>query len=290
MRYNDLDFRFEGDFLNGSRHFITGLNVAYSGTIPQRTQFTYQTVSTAIINTYLNTIGRYPEGPGFDYWMNSFRYGSGTLNALTNSIIISYQSIGGEKFYQISRGRLNGNFDSCLNGVNDVRRTNEIAAIPGCTNPSASNYNPAATQDNGSCTTCVVPTAASISGTGFVGYLRYGNGEKIPASNGDNKFITNLNSILTNASAPITTPGGVLTTYSAVSTFIINHYVTNFGRYPEGVGYDYWLNDFTSNPSYTSFSSLATALDLSFSSFESGYRAGKGGLVGNYDFCNGKRV
>ena len=290
LRYNDLDFRFEGDFLNGSRHFITGLNVAYSGTIPQRTQFTYQTVSTAIINTYLNTIGRYPEGPGFDYWMNSFRYGSGTLNALTNSIIISYQSIGGEKFYQISRGRLNGNFDSCLNGVNDVRRTNEIAAIPGCTNPSASNYNPAATQDNGSCTTCVVPTAASISGTGFVGYLRYGNGEKIPASNGDNKFITNLNSILTNASAPITTPGGVLTTYSAVSTFIINHYVTNFGRYPEGVGYDYWLNDFTSNPSYTSFSSLATALDLSFSSFESGYRAGKGGLVGNYDFCNGKRV
>ena len=290
LRYNDLDFRFEGDFLNGSRHFITGLNVAYSGTILQRTQFTYQTVSNAIINTYLNTIGRYPEGPGFDYWMNSFRYGSGTLSALTNSIITSYQSIGGEKFYQISRGRLNGNFDSCLNGVNDVRRTNEIAAIPGCITPTASNYNPAATQDDGSCTTCVVPTAQSDFGTGFVGYLRYGNGEEIPASNGDDSFITNLNSLYTNVTTPFTTSGGVVTTWSAVSTFIINHYVTNFGRYPEGVGYDYWLNDFITNPSYTSFSSLADALNLSFSSFESGYRAGKGGLVGNYDFCNGKRV
>ena len=285
LKYNNGETNL-GDFLNGSKSFITGLNSSYSGTIPQRTQFTYQTVSNAIINTYLNTVGRYPEGPGFDYWMNSFRYGSGTLNELTTSIILTYQRVGGEKFYQISKGRLNGNFDFSCN----IRRTNEIAAIPGCTNPTASNYNPAATQDNGSCTTCVVPTAESDFGTGFVGYLRYGNGEEIPASNGDDSFITNLNSLYTNVTTPFTTAGGVLTTWSAVSTFIINHYVTNSSRYPEGVGYDYWLNDFITNPSYTSFSSLATALNLPFSSFESGYRAGKGGLVGNYDFCDVKRV
>ena len=292
LNYNNGETNL-GDFLTGSKKFITGLKSSYSGTIPGRTQFTYQNVSSRIINTYLNTVGRYPEADGYDFWINAFRYESNTyydLNALEVFIILTYQRDGGEKFYQISKGRLNGNFDSCFNGVRDVRRTNEIAAIPGCTDLTASNYNPQATQDNGSCTTCVVPTRTSTYGIGFLGYLRYGNGEKIPASNGDDRFITNLNSILTNVTTPFTTPGGVVTTYSAVSTFIINHYVTNFGRYPEGVGYDYWLNDFITNPSYTSFSSLATALNLPFSSFESGYRAGKGGLIGNYDFCDVKRV
>lgn len=292
LNYNNGETNL-GDFLTGSKKFITGLKSSYSGTIPERTQFTYQNVSSRIINTYLNTVGRYPEADGYDFWINAFRYESNTyydLNALEVFIILTYQRDGGEKFYQISKGRLNGNFDSCFNEVRDVRRTNEIAAIPGCTDLTASNYNPQATQDNGSCTTCVVPTRTSTYGIGFLGYLRYGNGEKIPASNGDDRFIINLNSILTNVTTPFTTPGGVVTTYSAVSTFIINHYVTNFGRYPEGVGYDYWLNDFITNPSYTSFSSLATALNLPFSSFESGYRAGKGGLIGNYDFCDVKRL
>jgi len=288
-----------GDFLTGSKDFITGLNSSYSGTIPERTQFTYQNVSSRIINTYLNTVGRYPEADGYDFWINAFRYESNTyydLNALEVFIILTYQKVGGEKFYQISKDRLNGNFDFC-----DVRRTNEIAAIPGCTTPTASNYNQQATQDDGSCIQlpptptpvipvtppCIVPTRTSTYGTGFQGYLRYGNGEEIPASNGSDSFMIGLNS---SYSGIIITAGGVTTTYEQISNTIISAYENIIRRYPDAIGYDYWVGDFISNSGYTNLNILYDAIVDDYNLNEGPYQTSKGGLVGNYDFCDVKRV
>ena len=303
LNYNNGETNL-GDFLTGSKNFITGLNSNFSGTIPERTQFTYQTVSTKIINTYLNTVGRYPEADGYDFWINAFRYESNTyydLNALEVFIILTYQRDGGEKFYQISKGRLNGNFDSCFNGVRDVRRTNEIAAIPGCTTLTASNYNPQATQDDGSCIQlpptptpvipvtppCSVPTRTSTYGTGFQGYLRYGNGEQIPASNGSDSFMIGLNS---NYSGIIITAGGVTTTYEQISNTIISAYENIIRRYPDAIGYDYWVGDFISNSGYTNLNILYDAIVGDYNLNEGPYQISKGGLVGNYDFCDVKRV
>lgn len=139
---------------------------------------------------------------------------------------------------------------------------------------------------------CVVPTVTSTYGTGFTGYLYYNNGEKIAASNGDSRFISNTNALYTNASAPITTAGGVVTTYAALGSTIINHYVSVFARYPEAIGFDGWFYDFLNVTGYTSYTVLINSLNTAFYNpgGEWQQRQLKGGLNGNYDSCNVRRV
>ena len=133
---------------------------------------------------------------------------------------------------------------------------------------------------------CIVPIRTSTYGTGFQGYLKYGNGEKLPASNGSDSFMIGLNS---SYSGVIATTGGVTTTYEELSNTIISSYITIIGRYPESLGYDYWISDFISNPGYTSFDILTGAIKNDYILNEGPYQRSKGGLVGNYDFCNIRR-
>lgn len=140
--------------------------------------------------------------------------------------------------------------------------------------------------------TCVVPSGTSTYGSGFGGYLLYGNGLRAAADNGSTLFVTSINSLYGSIGSQITTAGGVVTTYSTVASVIINHYISNLSRYPEGPGFDGWFFDFLNNPGYTSFSVLTNAINTAF--FQAGgefsIRQSRGGLVGNYDSCNNRRV
>ena len=139
---------------------------------------------------------------------------------------------------------------------------------------------------------CVVPSGTSSYGSGFSGYLWYGNGEKVVAPNGSSLFINSINSLYGSITSPITTAGGVVTTYTQVANVIINHYTSVLSRYPESLGFDYWFYDFLNFPGYTSFNSLIISITTSYnqSGGERDLRASKGGLIGNYDSCNNRRV
>lgn len=140
--------------------------------------------------------------------------------------------------------------------------------------------------------TCVVPSGTSTYGSGFGGYLLYGNGLRAAADNGSTLFVTSINSLYGSIGSQITTAGGVVTTYSTVASVIINHYISNLSRYPEGPGFDGWFFDFLNNPGYTSFSVLTNAINTAF--FQAGgefsIRQSRGGLVGNFDSCNNRRL
>ena len=160
--------------------------------------------------------------------------------------------------------------------------------VRGCTNPSALNYNPSANQDDGSCRFCVVPSVTTEYGFGFQGYLLYSNGFR-----GNGGFITRTNDAYLNASPqPFTTAGGVVTTYAEVGNYIVNYYLTNLGRYPDQETFSSgisWFYEFLNVPTYTSFSALGTAIQTDFNRpivGEGAQRAAKGGLIGNYDSCN----
>jgi len=128
----------------------------------------------------------------------------------------------------------------------------------------------------------------SFGGAGFTGYLLYGNGFR----DTDLQFITNPNGSAI-SSTIVTTAGGITTTYGNIGQVVINHYVNNFRRFPEQPGgYDYWIRDFISNPSYTSFSIFTNTITTSFNepNGEAQIRASRGGLVGNFDSCDVRRI
>lgn len=142
------------------------------------------------------------------------------------------------------------------------------------------------------CTACIVPSGTSTYGVGFNGYLKYGNGERIAASNGSSLFITRANDTYFNFPSAITTAGGVVTTYAEVGNQIVTHYTFALGRYPESIGFDGWFYDFLNFPGYTSFQVLVNTITTAFNQpgGEASIRASKGGLIGNYDTCNNRRA
>ena len=159
--------------------------------------------------------------------------------------------------------------------------------VPGCTNPSATNYNSSATVDDGSCVfPCTVITRTSTYGTGFQGELRYGNGKK-EGITGSNAFMTGVNS--TYSTQSFTGAGGVTTTYTLLASTIINVYKSVIGRFPESIGFDFWINDFKFNSSYTSLTILQNTIITAYQiDGEQQYQIANGGLIGNYDNCGTK--
>lgn len=137
---------------------------------------------------------------------------------------------------------------------------------------------------------CTVPPATSQYGVGFMGYLWYNNSQKLRASNGDDRFITNLAPGYVNLS-PFTTAGGVYTTYDQIASFIINHYTTYFARYPEGIGFDGWMNDFIFNSSYENYSIFEDTINTAYfyPGAEFDQRSALNGLYGHYDDCSVRR-
>lgn len=137
---------------------------------------------------------------------------------------------------------------------------------------------------------CIVPQAISEYGVGFKGYLWYNNGQKLRTINNDNGFITALKSTYYNYT--ITTNAGVYTTYEELSTFIINHYTTNFARYPEATGFDYWIDNFINTNAYPDYPSLENQMNVSYfyPGLEFDQRSALGGLYGNYDDCSNRRI
>ena len=162
--------------------------------------------------------------------------------------------------------------------------------VPGCTNPSATNYNPSATVDDGSCVfPCTVITRFSTYGIGFQGDLRYGNGKIEGATNGSNAFMTGVNSSFNNQF--VTGAGGVTTTYNVLASRIINTYNSVIRRFPESTGFDGWINDFRFNPSYTSLDILQSAIINAYQNDgEQAYQQANGGLIGNFDNCGTRRI
>jgi hypothetical protein len=168
-------------------------------------------------------------------------------------------------------------------------------AIFGCTDSSASNYNRNATDNDGSCSypppPCVVQTVTTEYGFGFAGYLLFGNGSRLTGG-----FITRTNDAYLNAGGqPFTTAGGVVTTYADVGNYIVNYYTAYLGRYPDGDTFSLgssWFYDFLNSPGYTSFSVLGNAINTAF--YQPGgewdQRVAKGGLIGNYDNCNNRKI
>jgi len=125
---------------------------------------------------------------------------------------------------------------------------------------------------------CVVQTGTSKYGSGFMGYATY---NKHPILSGP--FITSTKSGPTDS---IVTAGNVtITSYSTVGNYIIDYYTSNFKRYPDGDGFDYWMDDFISNSDYTSLTILGTNMQVSYDSDETTW----GGIIGNYDNCNNKK-
>ena len=168
-----------------------------------------------------------------------------------------------------------------------------FAPILGCTNPSATNYNPAATQDDGSCVyPCVVETRFSTYGIGFKGYLKYfGTGElQFIASNGSDTFLTGLNA--TYNGVTFTNVSGTTTTYNEISNAIINYYTSVIGRYPESFGYDHWINDFRWNLGRFTVQDTLNQIQTAYFSpgNERDIQIQRGGTNGNYDNCNTRRV
>lgn len=136
---------------------------------------------------------------------------------------------------------------------------------------------------------CTIQTGTSTYGTGFIGYLKYANGEQLGAINGSNIFITNIKSSYSGVT--FTNAGGVSSNYDTLSSTIINFYISTIGRYPESAGFDGWVNDFLTNPAYTNYSIFTNAINSSYiNDGERAYQISKGGLEGNYDNCNNKRV
>lgn len=89
--------------------------------------------------------------------------------------------------------------------------------ILGCTNPSATNYNPSATQDNGTCIfPCFLETRTSTYGVGFRGYLLYNNLLGQPGPTGDYPQATEF--IASNGSDGFMT--GLNSTYAGLPPFI----------------------------------------------------------------------
>lgn len=135
--------------------------------------------------------------------------------------------------------------------------------------------------------TCIIQTGTSIYGQGFLGYLKYGNGDQEGTTNGSTLFITDLQSSYSGVT--FTNAGGVSSDYSTLSSVIINFYLNTNGRYPESLGYDYWIRDFLNNSTYTNYTIFTNTINTAYLQGEQPYQVSKGGLVGNYDNCNNKR-
>lgn len=105
-----------------------------------------------ISNAYLALFGRYGEKAGVEGYVNTWVYGNG--KKLYTSIQDMVQRGGDEK--QGGSGEWNRviNEDNKYPGYGRHTRLENASCpfpIPGCTDPNASNYNPNATVNNGSC-------------------------------------------------------------------------------------------------------------------------------------------
>lgn len=184
--------------------------------------------------------------------------------------------------------------------------------IFGCTDSSATNYNSSATDDDQTCSypssgggggdSCTEKEITTAYGVGFEGYVIYAGipDKNIPRTQTPNdKFITGTNSTYLakdkNANGEtvyITTKGGVKTTYGEIGKYIVDYYLANLGRYPDGGTFGAsasWFDLFLNNEGYKSFAILGTAINTDFNKpgGESEQRANVTGvLVGNYNNCN----
>jgi hypothetical protein len=136
---------------------------------------------------------------------------------------------------------------------------------------------------------CVVQEASSDYGTGFFGYLLYNDGT-VQQGN----FITKLKPEF--KLEPVFSGSGYQSNYSAIAATIFNSYLNTIGRFPEPTGFDGWINAFISNPMFTSLTVLTTAIYNSYitappnGSGEQALQTSRGGLTGNYDNCDTRRV
>ena len=111
--------------------------------------------------------------------------------------------------------------------------------VRGCTNPSATNYNPNAQVDDGSCTfPPVAQTYQSVYGDGLVGIIQMNNGTSGPAVNGSNGFITSLGGTSGIQANDINALG---TNNITTANYISAVYQQTLGRPPDGPGFDYWM-------------------------------------------------
>ena len=136
---------------------------------------------------------------------------------------------------------------------------------------------------------CAVQTAFSDFGVGFVGYLLYNDGTVQEGS-----FITQLQPQY--KLETVFSGSGFQTNYTAVASTIFSMYLNTIGRFPEPEGFDGWINDFTTNSMYTSLTELTNAIYNSYitappnGSGEQALQISRGGLAGNYDNCDTRRV
>ena len=135
---------------------------------------------------------------------------------------------------------------------------------------------------------CIVQVAFSTYGTGFFGYLLYNDGT---VQEGD--FITQL--LPQYKLETVFSGSGFQTNFTAVAATIFNVYLNQIGRFPEPAGFDGWIDYFRNN-SLSNLTELSTAIYNSYvtvppnGSGEQALQISRGGLAGNYDNCDTRRV
>lgn len=138
---------------------------------------------------------------------------------------------------------------------------------------------------------CTVdPVTSTYGGAGFGGYMLYVDG-----STEGGEFITALKPSLANTT--VTSGGGLTVTLQSLASRIIVTYNTRIHRYPEPYGFDSWIENFqTSGLNYATLDDFTyeiyrTYLDpVPFGSGEYIHQQSRGGVVGNYDNCNVRRI
>lgn len=132
---------------------------------------------------------------------------------------------------------------------------------------------------------CVVRTASSTYGTGFFGYVLYGNNTRTNLG-----FMTGLNSNYPSGRT-VYSGIGISTTYGSLSSAIINYYTGTIRRYPEAAGFDGWINRYQQGAFFT-LQNLVDEIDQSYKQpgGERDIQQQRGGQVGNFDECNNKIV